>query len=169
MRILPYEDYQLITSLPEKEVVELISQQIEPAPALRLSQSKRATNRKPYEGEISGNIFKIIRIIRYRNSFVPMIFGTIEKQGAVTRIHVEMRIMPLATLFIAFLMGIILIMGISFLVIGLHDQRFLPALAVPLMMLAFGYFMVYWGFKSESAKSKKFLNELLRADEVRAA
>lgn len=167
MRILPYEDYQLITRLPDKEVVKLISQQIEPTPASQSSPSKRGNNRKPYEGEISGNIFKIIRIIRYRNSFVPMIFGTIEKQGEGTRIRVQMRILPLATLFIALLSGVILIMGISFLVIGLHDQSFLPALVVPLMMLAFGYFIVYWGFKSESAKSKKFLHTLFRADEMR--
>lgn len=169
MRILPYEDYQLITSLPEKEVIELISRQIEPKQALRFAQFRRNKNWKPYEGEITGNIFRIIRVIRYRNSFLPMIFGTIESRGGETRISIEMRMMPLATLFIFLLMGVIVIMEISFLYIGLHDQSFLPAIAVPLMMFALGYFMVYWGFKIESVRSKKFLRELLRADEEIAA
>ena len=166
MSILPHEDYQLITSLPEEEVVELISGQIEPQQTWRLAQFRSNKNQKPYEGVITGNIFKIIRIIRYRNSFLPMISGTIKQQGESTRIHIEMKIMPLATLFITLLIGVILIMGISFLFIGLHDRSFLPAIAVPVIMFGMGYFMVYWGFKLESAKSKKFLRELFRADEA---
>jgi hypothetical protein len=66
-----------------------------------------------------------------------MIFGTIEKQGEVTRIHVQMRIMPLATLFIAFLLGVILIMGIYLLFL----MSKLACVSRTAMMLAFGYFI----------------------------
>lgn len=50
-----------------------------------------SANDNRFEGSVSGNGFHVRRIIGYRNSFLPVVDGTIQAGASGTRIHVQMR------------------------------------------------------------------------------
>ena len=47
-----------------------------------------------------------------------------------------------------------------------EKEQFSPMVLFPLGMFIFGYLMTYFGFKSESKKSKRFLATLLAGEEM---
>jgi hypothetical protein len=51
---------------------------------------------KDFQGVISGNGFILNRIIRYVNSFLPIIHGTFESVPRGTAVHVRLKLHPVA-------------------------------------------------------------------------
>jgi hypothetical protein len=91
----PFRRLSLESSLPVANVLKRMEEAVEPRRRWRFSRLHR-----DFEGVVSRTRFTIVRIIQYRNSFLPVITGTIKPrpQGG-TRIEVTMRLHWLVTAF----------------------------------------------------------------------
>src|SRR5690606_4803834 len=117
---------------------------------------------KPYEGSINGMSFKISRIIGYRNSFLPIINGVIEKDNRGVKVHVKMglTIMDWVATLIVYV-GLMFIANFMFIFNVINSQvLILIFVGVPIFI----YGMTQFCFKSESIPSKKYFAKLLEAE-----
>ncbi|NME72833.1 hypothetical protein [Flammeovirga aprica] len=162
MKFLPFENLTYQTKLDSEEVLHRISDIIEPKKAIRITGIFGSSNHKPYEGSIEKNTFQMNRIINYRNSFLPIINGVVEKGKYGTEIKVKMKLHIFVMLFISIWLGIAAIASLALfpmLLMGNFDS----ISSLPFWMFVFGYVVVLGGFKYESRKSKKYLAELFEA------
>ncbi|MBD2580340.1 hypothetical protein [Oscillatoria sp. FACHB-1406] len=98
MKLLPYETLVLETRDPLPIVRDRLATRIEaPRSGWNLS-----SNRAPYEGTISDDGFKITRVIHYRNSFLPVIRGTLESLPPGTVVRITMKLHPFVLGFVGF-------------------------------------------------------------------
>src|SRR5688572_9627354 len=98
MKYLPTENITYKTRLSVDAVFKRLEEQVAPAQSFGIPGG---TVSKNYEGEIRPPGFFIKRIIRYQNSFLPRIKGTIEQDFGGTRIHVKMRLHPFVSIFMS--------------------------------------------------------------------
>jgi hypothetical protein len=170
-KYLPFENYVLTTKLPAEEVYKRLDEKI----ALKKTSFFSFSNFRsslPYEGSLGANYFKISRVIYYRNSFLPVIKGEFSPTTRGTEIHINMQPEGFVMVFISLWLGVVTLVCLGELLIGIVkfrqiiQQGFPPAALIPFGMLLFACLMTYFGFKLESKKSKKFLVELLDAEEI---
>jgi hypothetical protein len=158
MKILPYETFQIQTSLPLDGIVDLMRQNVEPKKWLRFSRSH-----KLFEGDVSSAGFKIMRIIHYRNSFLPVIQGTFEQGDEGTRINIRMRLHQLVMAFMCFWFGGV---GIAMLVTagGLFTGKTEHSLVllIPIGMFLFGWGLTSISFWIEVKKARRLLSNILQ-------
>ena len=159
MKFLPIENLSYQTNLSVDEVMSRLSKYIEPKKAFRFGLFGKAAT-KPYEGQIIGHSFEINRIINYRNSFLPQITGVIEGNTTGTTIKVKMRMHIFVIAFICFWLFGVGIAGFAFLYQGISDSSYSLFTFIPLGMLLFLYALMMFGFKLESSRSKKDLQNL---------
>lgn len=162
MKFLPLEKLIYKTHLNEEKVIQRLSEIVEPKKTFRsiLFGSYAA---KAYEGEISGQAFAIRRIIRYRNSFLPEISGSVGSDYDGTTITVKMRMNILVIIFLCFWCAVVVFVGIAFMAKMIATGfNFLEL--IPVGLLLFVYALTMGGFKWESNKSKKDLQELFEAE-----
>lgn len=163
MKYLPFENITYSTKLDSEEICKRLSDIIQPKRSFNLFGNSSSESSKPYEGSIDKNSFQISRIIGYRNSFLPIIKGSIQKDFNGTKIQVKMRIHKFVTFFMAFWMGGVSLGCLASLTMFSKDDNFNPVVLIPFFMLLFGYGLVTGGFKYESIKSRKYFEELLEA------
>ena len=168
MKFLPYERLKISTTLSREEVLKRLENAIEPKQFFRYFGS----GTKPYQGHVEGSQFEISRIIGYRNSFLPMIKGNVQREISGCSIYITMHphifIMVFMVLwlggvggfFVVFLSSIISLLSSGQ---GITD---LSVLSAPAAMFILGYALFWGGFKFESIKSKNFFQELFEAREV---
>lgn len=113
---------------------------------------------KDFEGSVSENSFKICRCIHYRNSFLPLIIGTIEKSDydSTLKIKINMRM----TLFVSVFISIWFTGVLAGCLIVPFAGFPMPAALVPYAMLVFGILLVIIPNKIEAKKAREKLEEL---------
>ena len=119
-KFLPFENYILTTKLSVKEVCSRMESKTEPKKNFRFFAAKNNYS-KPYEGKIAGNSFTIIRIINYRNSFLPVIRGTIESFVGITQINIKMQPMNSVLIFMGIWLGITGIVCLVMIIIAFRN------------------------------------------------
>ena len=113
----------------------------------------------PFEGTIAGDRFVIRRVIRYRNSFRPLISGRVSAVASGSRIDIVLTL----TAPVAVVMSGWLAMAFAAAAAGLwhsirtSDASGLIALAFPV----FGCGLVALGFIPEKRKALEILTEVL--------
>ncbi|MFA8437036.1 MAG: hypothetical protein ACEPOZ_21225 [Marinifilaceae bacterium] len=157
MSFLPFENIEIKTQLTASQIKERISECIEPKKIFRSGKK----NTKPYEGIITGNRFKIQRIINYRNSFLPQIKGHIIQTTYGAKVEIKMRLNIAVYIFMTFWLGGIGSVFLFLLFSSIDDKEFNPLILAPLGMILFGYVLSTGGFKSESNRSRKDLEKIL--------
>lgn len=162
MKFFPYEKYKLISPLNPEEALKKIAAAVTTGPTSLLASSRQD---KYYQGKISGYGFEITRVIGYRNSFRPLIKGEISSYLG-SEIKIVMRMNKAVIIFCCVWMGSVLIAAIATLAAQVHTRKLLLPGVIPFVMLLFGYVLFTGGFKYESIKAKKFLEELFEAEEV---
>ncbi len=164
MNYLPRENLVFKTKLSQDEVTARISSITEPDRFYR-SKLFGPVADKPYEGSVLNNTFEIKRIIRSKNSFKPVIRGTISKEWDGTNVHITMRIHMLVRVFLAVWCGFVGLISLALLVptIGSGQVPVFTGL-IPIGVLLFVHALSLFAFKAESNKSKKMLQELLEAE-----
>ena len=172
MKLVPYEQLTIRTSLSPEDAIKRIRENVEPERHFR----GWGPSEKPYQGDVLPSAFLITRIIQYSNSFLPIIRGYIQPDvnGSVIRIMMRPRVRVL--LFMVFWLslaglGFLFTLGLfvnpSLQAINLNKEPSSPILIlIPAGLLVYGYLLFYGGFKVESVKSKKFFYELLQANQV---
>jgi hypothetical protein len=167
MKFLPTENITYKTRLKEEEVVKRLSDLIEPEKTFRFGIFSSGAS-KSYEGQINGQTFVIKRIIGYRNSFLPRINGIIERDFDGMTIKVKMRLNIFVIVFLCIWCGGVGLGCIAFLIQAFGSSEFNPATLIPFGMLIFVYLLTMGGFKFESNKSKKDLQNIFEADIIEA-
>ncbi|GAA5101790.1 hypothetical protein GCM10023210_42070 [Chryseobacterium ginsengisoli] len=155
MKYLPFEHLIYKTDLSEKEAIKKLSDCIE----TKKRRFGNASN-KEYEGFINENSFEINRIIRYRNSFLPQITGTVQRNNSETEIEIKMRLNLLVLVFMIFWCSFVIFFLIAVLT---QAEKISVAIFIPFFMLSFAYLLTMFGFKSESKKSKEDLKKIFEA------
>ncbi len=102
MLFLPFESLTIKTNLNPDQVRERLSNVIEPPKRFRSSGIFSKRSSKPYEGTISGNRFRINKIINYQNSFLPIIKGKIYPQVISCSINVTLKLHIFVLIFIIY-------------------------------------------------------------------
>lgn len=160
MKYLPTENITYKTRLTEDEVLKRLEALIEPSTKFGLLGGMVSKN---YEGQITPPSFAIKRIIRYQNSFLPRITGTLEFDHGGTRIHVKMRLPPVVAVFMGIWFVGVVLACIVVLSYGSGGSAFG---LIPFGMLFFGYALTMIAFKFESNNSKKELQRIFEAEIV---
>jgi hypothetical protein len=92
MEILPNRKITLETNLEPEIIIDRIQNSIEDVDFqfFRYGLFSKVYER-PFEGEIDGNEFEIQRLVNYRNTMLPIMFGNIIRESNVTKIEIKMR------------------------------------------------------------------------------
>jgi hypothetical protein len=112
---------------------------------------------RSFEGVVAGDTFRIIRVVRGRNSFRPVLHGRIESApSGGTRVVVSFRLHPIVAVFMAaFLVvtGTLGLIGIQE-AVATGEQEGLRHMGV---MFAGGLLMLFGGFAVEAHKAATFM------------
>lgn len=153
--LLPFENYVLATRLSKEDLLKRIAANIR--------------SHKAYSGKITGESFTMTRNIAYRNSFLPIIEGNVTTEFGQTRVAIKMRLNLFVLIFMSIWLGIVGLVSIGLLlaiIVGFRQiiqNGFPPMLLIPFGMFVFGSLLMYFAFKTESSKSKKFLAALIES------
>lgn len=154
MKLLPFHRFELISPLKPAAALTAMQAVTEPEKAFRFNWPSSGNDRR-FEGAITGDNFRVRRIIGYRNSFLPVIDGTVHAQASGSRISITMR----PFMFVYAFAAIWLFVSLTVL-----TTAPLPYGAIiGLLMAAFLYLMVMAGFWFEASKQEQTLRAIFNA------
>jgi hypothetical protein len=152
---MPFYRFEIDVTAPPPVVVErlraIVRGKLSFGESFRQSFSFNRTYSAPFIGSVQDDSFKLRRNIRYRNSFLPMIRGTITSYGVGTRVSVTMFLQPVVAIFMIFWLGMVASAAVS------HPN----ASPIPWGMLAFGIALSIGGFIPEAIKAKRLILEAI--------
>lgn len=153
---LPFADYTFESPLKKTEVIKRLHEQTAP---MQLFQNKK--DKRLFNGTVNTDTFDLTRVINYRNSFNPVMKGTVNDLVYGTEVKVKMRPTTFVIGFSIFWVGFVVLF--SGLTLSIPMQAGDPVFMrfIPCIMLIFFFLMQLYGFNSEVRKSKKALEELL--------
>lgn len=155
MRALPYHDFEIVSPLGAQAARDAISAQVDSEKVFRIGWQNR-DNVKYFEGTVGTDGFHLRRIISYRNSFLPVIDGTIQGGASGSRIAVKMRMFVFVYVFGAIWAGAALVAIVNAGALGL---------AIGVGLLLFFYAMTMIGFWLEAGKQERKLRAIFQANE----
>jgi len=165
MKYLPFDTYILRTQMSVADAKNKLAQNLVERKWFRGGLFSNID--EPFEGIITGDTFNINRVIRYRNSFLPFIFGNFLKTYDGTDIKIKMRPNMAVVVFMSFWMGIVGIVSvIMFFNILFNPEPFSFFFLIPFGMFLFGYLLIMGSYSIESNKAKKLLIDLFHATEI---
>ena len=154
IHILPYLEHTICTTKSPQEIHDILQS---------VTSEKGEWFSKP-SGEFIGKIgpydFKIMRIINYRNSFLPVIKGAIKKGEGTYVVALEMQLHMLTYVFLIIwfgFTGFIFLIGILYLIVSADVRMVLAASG----FIAWGQILSRCGFYSQAKKDIQRLEELL--------
>jgi hypothetical protein len=166
MAFLPFENIEYRSRLSLEEIMTRLSDSTEPEKTFRMNSFGNKPH-KPYEGKFDFTSFNIRRIINYRNSFLPRIIGTINKDVNGLTINVKMKLHNAVIIFMfvwCSLAGLFSIMSLSTID---NSPSFNIINLAPIGMLILGYLLTTFAFKYESKKSISDLEKIFEATVIR--
>jgi hypothetical protein len=158
MMFLPYDHYRIHTDIAPQVARDRLAAQVRAPSWTRLF---RPSAGPPFEGTVGERAFKIQRIVGYRNSFLPVVRGTIRPAAGGSEIEITMRMQMPVIVFMLLWFGLL---G-AFLILGVSGESAAnggagTGCAVGLFMFAAAYGMMIIGFQVEAAKARTFLRDL---------
>jgi hypothetical protein len=152
---MPFYRFEIEVNAPPPVVVErlrtIVRAKLSFRESLRQSFPFNRAEGAPFIGSVQDDSFKMKRNIRYRNSFLPMIRGTISSYGVGTRVSMTMFLHPAVAIFMIFWLSMVGSVAVS------H-----PTVSpIPWGMLAFGLAISVGGFIPEAIKAKRLILEAI--------
>lgn len=166
------DEFTLSTDYSIKEVRSSIHEVIEPREFFRFNAMFGNEPEKPYLGEAHGSRFDINRITSSRSIILPVIRGEMKPYLDKTLIHITMRLSNFSFWVIGCLILWFIWQGINSLIEtqDYHEYymnfQFPGEIRLVGAVLLSGYLISILLFIYESYKSKKFLLDLLDAEEI---
>ncbi|MCX7548078.1 hypothetical protein OS188_08950 [Xanthomarina sp. F1114] len=160
MKIFPSEKIELSTKLSNQEVRSILRTYIRPKKIFKFGFKADKEN-KLFEGYFEQDRFKIQRIIRGRNSFIPQIEGQIQPHTGGTKLIAYLKIQTFVIVFMTFWLGGVSLSFITILVGVIMEDTPLFVIIFPLVMLVFGLGLIQYGFKRERKNSINDLKQIL--------
>lgn len=152
---LPWRRFDIDTHLTPEQCTSALEAIVEPRKRMRLPWTRSA---RDFEGEVNGLEFSIQRIIRYSNSFLPVISGTILQGFGATRVRITMSPNRFVLAVWVFSMTAAATVG-GFLLFHGTDRNQPPAAAFASAMLLFGYLVCVIPFAIEAQKARRILTQ----------
>jgi len=157
MKLIPYSKFRIETFLSPDEVANVIKQEVGPPESFL-----NFTGRCKYCGTINGRQFKIRKNIAHRNSFLPIIFGTVENSHNGSMVSIVMRPQILSLVFMMFwLLGVVVACILTF----IFSEEIDLIQLTPFVMFVFGLSFPALLFWSEAPPQKTDLIEMIRGKE----
>jgi len=114
----------------------------------------------PFDGSVTGRTFRLVRVIGYRNSFLPVIRGRIsDSPHGGTTVRVRMTLHLVTALFMAAWLGFVGA-GVAWSSLGDLDNID-PHTSLLLGMMLFGVLLPVVGFYPEARKAERLLRTAL--------
>lgn len=159
--LIPFDSLTITTSLTFSEVLCRLEEVVTAPKFFRKTLPFGPPPAKPYEGTISGNTFKINRIIIGRNSFFPIIKGDIHTQSFGCSIKIRMSLHELVIGFMMLWLWTTGSIGMFALFAWFVEPSVGPIFLPILGMFVFGWLLCLIPFKIESKSAIKFMSILL--------
>ena len=141
---------------PIEQVVAFLRQEVEPTQWFRFSREHVS-----FEGHVDNSGFTISPIIRYRNSFLPVLYGRLTSQPGSTVVRVRMTLHPFAMGFLSVWFGVLTMFAVFALRFFQNSDTTTLLLALVGMGL-FGVVLTLICFWIEVPMAKRLLRDALR-------
>lgn len=160
----PSRQFVIDTELSAAEVVERLRAIVEPGSVFLAGL--RRTN-KLFAGEVSPDGFKIMRLIYYANSSLPVLIGRFETGPSGARVQVTMRLMRFTQIFFRIWFGFLALFFATVALATVFSSRKNGVMGLLMLgavaMGAFGYLLILAGpFGLEARKARGLLEEALQ-------
>jgi hypothetical protein len=152
MNWLPYDSWTVESPLDPPALVAGLQSRIEPVKWFR----KWNANHAPLQGTIGDWGFSASRVIEYRNSFLPMLYGKFIPTASGTTILIRMMPHPGVLAFMACWFGMLGLFGVVSVLTGGWK-----ALILIVPMAGFGFLLLYGGFFAEAGTAQKLITQAL--------
>jgi hypothetical protein len=159
--LIPYQKLIINSPLSQEEALRRLSLEVA-KPVSGWQWLEKRTEK--FEGTVSGDDFQISRIIRYRNSFLPIIQGHFSPFGAGVRVEVIMKLHGIVLVFAFLWLSFVGFPVLEAILQALRTGRFEEAAWFPCAMVVLFFLMVTIGFEIEASKARKLLNRIFEAD-----
>ena len=159
--LLPYQRLVFESQFSKEEIIRRLIAEVA---SRRISFGIFENRREKFEGEVSENGFKISRIIRYRNSFRPVIEGEFSSLVKGVRIDVRLRLHTMVMIFSLLWLGFGLVAAGAVIFQIISTGGFASGMFIPFGMLLFYFLLMTLAFGVEANKAGKLLSEIFAAD-----
>jgi Flp pilus assembly protein TadB len=149
---IPYQHFEIKTKLSQDATREKLADIVEP----RQLGWRFSNDHKLFEGELDINTFKISRVIRYRNSFLPVLVGNIQDDLDSSSLQITAR----PNWFVIILWPVLLIAFFFSTIISAE----VTTVGLILLFILFFYGVPTLFFNFELNKAKKLLDEQFKTD-----
>ena len=122
----------------------------------------RPADRLQFRGKVKDDHFEIVRIISYRNSFIPLVVGHLSEDSNGTTVEIRMRMYLFTSIFMVVWMVGASVGAIVFFTLAVVRGESI-GLLTPLLPVS-GVMMVGVGFGSEAVKAERLLREIFKID-----
>ena len=144
---LPYREVSVFTTLSVDETRSLLSNTV-----IKRRFRWFSSDVGQFEGVVSVDGFNINRVIGYRNSFLPMLYGSfIPRNDGGTQVIVKMMLHPVVLVIMLGFLGALLCGAATSILNGYHDLACFGG------FFLFGYLLVMGGFNLEANKAAAFI------------
>ena len=157
LSFFPRRHLVLRSPVSPEEVLRRLSERVEPKRRLRFGRER------PFEGVVSSEGFEINRIIFYRNSFLPLVEGSVQRDGAGSLIDAELTLHPFVAVVMAVFFTLTGLFGIASSISFYGEGRFQPLeFPVPLGLFGGGFVLMHGAFALEVGSVRRLLEEVAR-------
>jgi hypothetical protein len=149
---MPFYFFHIDAAVPPRAVTERLRYAVRDRPKFSEYWTWKGPDGPPFIGSVHDSSFRIRRNIRYRNSFLPLVWGRIVPTPTGARIAVTMFMHPFTLAFMLFWLGMV---GRG----ALIDKSASPASLWG--MFVFGIALCTGGFIPEAVKAKRLLSTIV--------
>lgn len=162
MIILPSLDAIIISKMSPEEICEAMRVVTVPR-----REHHYGDRRGEFIGEVSTAGFRIISNLCYKDSFLPIITGSIRTKGKLSIITIKMRMHLLVSMFMIVWFGPVIFFMLQSLLLMIDDKSYFMLLLGTGVMMLLGQSVMRTGFYRPAKKALKRMKELfgdLRSD-----
>ena len=149
MVLVPFDKRVLVTSLKSDTIRSMLSQAVD----TNLKWYQRRSQ-KLFRGQVSDEGFRIYRIIRGRNTYLPLIKGKLEPAGDGTRLILTFSLHPIAVVALAAFIVWVEVLAVTI------EKRF--NFVWLFIFIGFHCLMYMVGYLPEKKKAEDFFEKYLR-------
>ena len=160
---MPFYQFQMQSPLTTETILVRIRALVHEPPgsyqSVREAFGSRADGRPPFIGRVEGTHFHMRRDIRYRNSFLPRVRGSVVQNPVGANVKVTMYLRPLVAAVMLLWLGAV---GLGTLAVVTNERESMVPALLPAGMFSFGIVLVVVGFYPEVYKARRLLEQGVR-------